>query len=99
MALDKADIESNKQEFISLLKSTGREGVDDLIEYLDEGKNHFFNAPASTRFHLDHDGGLVEHSLNVCHAALKLREATIEMRPELEPLLLRDSVIVASLLH
>ena len=99
MTLDKADIESNKQEFISLLKSTGREGVDDLIEYLDEGKNHFFNAPASTRFHLDHDGGLVEHSLNVCHAALKLREAAIEMRPELEPLLPRDSVIVASLLH
>lgn len=97
--MNKIDIERNKQEFIDLLKSTGREGVDDLIEYLDEGKNHFFTAPASTRFHLDHDGGLVEHSLNVCHAALKLREMAIAMRPDLEPMLPRDSVIVASLLH
>jgi len=92
-------IEANKREFIDLLKSTGREGVDDLIEYLDEGRNHFFTAPASVNHHLNTDGGLLQHSLNVCHAALKLRELTLAMRPDLEPRLSRDSVIIASLLH
>ena len=92
-------IELKKQEFIELLRSTGREGIDDLIDYLDEGRNHFFTAPASVNHHLNFDGGLLEHSLNVCHAALKLRELAIAERPELEKQLKRDSVIIASLLH
>ena len=90
---------ANKDEFIELLRSTGRDGVDDLIAYLDEGRNHFFSAPASVNHHLNHDGGLLEHSLNVCHAALKLRELVIAMRPDLANRLQRDSVIIASLLH
>lgn len=94
-----ADIEGNKKKFIELLKSTGREGVEDLIEYLEEGKNDFFRAPASTRFHLNYDGGLCEHSLNVCEAGLKLRELAIERRPDLASQLTRESIIVASLLH
>lgn len=90
---------SAKDEFVELLRSTGRDGVEDLIAYLDEGRNHFFSAPASVNHHLNHDGGLLEHSLNVCHAALKLRELVVAMRPDLENRLKRDSVIIASLLH
>ena len=90
---------SAKDEFVELLRSTGRDGIDDLLAYLDEGRNHFFSAPASVNHHLNHDGGLLEHSLNVCHAALKLREMVIAMRPDLENRLKRDSVISASLLH
>ena len=90
---------SANDEFVELLRSTGRDGVEDLIAYLDEGRNHFFSAPASVNHHLNHDGGLLEHSLNVCHAALKLRELVIAMRPDLENRLKRDSVIIASLLH
>ncbi|MBR6489259.1 MAG: TraI domain-containing protein, partial [Muribaculaceae bacterium] len=97
--MDKLDIETYKSQFINLLKSTGREGVDDLIEMLDEGKMHFFTAPASVNHHLNSDGGLLLHSLNTCRAALKLREMVIGMRPELEEQLNRDSVIIASLLH
>lgn len=93
------DIEGNKREFISLLQSTGRDGVDDLIEYLDEGRNHFFTAPASVNHHLNEDGGLVQHSLNVCHAALELRELVLKQRPDLARKLTRESVIIASLLH
>ena len=66
--MDKHDIESYKAEFIDLLKSTGREGIDDLIEMLDEGKLHFFTAPASVNHHLNSDGGLLVHSLNTCKA-------------------------------
>lgn len=93
------DLKADKSEFIQLLRSTGREGVDDLIEYLDDGRNHFFTAPASVNHHLNKDGGLLRHSLNVCHAALKLRELVIAERPDLEPRLGRASVIIASLLH
>lgn len=93
------DIKANKEEFIELLKSTGREGVDDLLEYLEEGKNDFFRAPASTRFHLNEEGGLCQHSLNVCHAGLKLRELAIAERPDLVSDLSRESVIVVTLLH
>lgn len=93
------DIQANKQKFIQLMQSTGREGVDDLIEYLEEGKNDFFRAPASTRFHLNEEGGCCQHSLNVCEAALKLRELAIEKRHDLESQLSRESVIVTALLH
>ena len=97
--MDKQDIQSYKAQFIDLLKSTGREGVDELLEMLDEGKMHFFTAPASVNHHLNSDGGLLVHSLNTCQAALKLRDMVIAMRPELEDKLNRDSVIIAALLH
>ena len=97
--MTKQEIENLKSEFISLLKSTGREGVDELIEMLDDGKMHFFTAPASVNHHLNNDGGLLLHSLNTCKAGLKLREMAIEMNPELEGQLKRDSVIIATLLH
>jgi hypothetical protein len=91
------DIENNKKEFNELLKSVNREGTDYLIEDLEN--LGFYTAPASTRFHLDSDGGLVVHSLNACHAGLRLRKLAIEMKPELEPMLKEDSVKVATLLH
>ena len=40
-----------------------REGADDLLKWLQQ--TDFFEAPASTRFHLSRYGGLVEHSINV----------------------------------
>lgn len=86
-----------KQEFIELLKSTEREDIDYVIEDID--KLGFFDAPASTRFHLNYEGGLAEHSLNVCKVALRLREQMIEMDKKIEPHLRKDSVIIASLLH
>lgn len=88
---------TNKEEFIDLLRSTQREGIDDCIEELDY--LGFFEAPASTKFHLNKEGGLLQHSLNVCKAALKVREAMIEMDDSLREELPKDSVIIASLLH
>lgn len=90
-------IEKNKQEFNDLLRSVGREGTDYLIEDLED--LGFYDAPSSTRFHLACDGGNVQHSLNTCRAGLMLREQIIQMRPEMERELPKDSVIVACLLH
>ena len=56
------DIQANKEEFNALLRQVNREGTDYLIEDLEN--LGFYDAPASTRFHLDSDGGLVVHSLN-----------------------------------
>lgn len=88
---------TNKERFIWLLRSTERDGVDDCIETLEE--LGFFEAPASSKFHLNEEGGLMQHSLNVCDAALKVREAMIEMDDTLRESLSQESVIIASLLH
>lgn len=86
-----------KQQFISLLKATGRRGMDTVIDYLDKGG--FFEAPASINRHLCRDGGLAEHSLNVYRMAMMLREQTVAMRPEVADSLKEDSVVIAALLH
>ncbi|MBQ0061231.1 MAG: HD domain-containing protein [Bacteroidales bacterium] len=86
-----------QQEFKDLLLSTKREECDYVIEQLEE--LGFFKAPASTKFHLNYEGGLVEHSVNVCKVALKVREAMIAMDDSLRELLPMDSVIIAALLH
>ena len=88
---------NNKETFITLLKSTSRQGVDGCIQELEN--LGFFTAPASTAFHLNKEGGLVEHSLNVCKVALKVRETMIEFASSLENKLPKDSVIIAALLH
>lgn len=40
-----------------------RDGIDKLLESL--SKTDFYTAPASTRFHDSHEGGLVKHSVEV----------------------------------
>ena len=49
-----------------------REGSDQLLENLQ--KQDFFTAPASSKFHGNHEGGLVEHSVKVYENLLKLNE-------------------------
>lgn len=88
---------NNKDRFIELLRSTGREGVNEVIDELES--LGFFEAPASTRFHLNCEGGLLKHSLNVCDTALAVREVMIAKDESLRDLLPKDSVIIASLLH
>ncbi len=86
-----------KEEFLQLLRSTERPGVEDAIEYIDQ--LGFFTAPASAGHHLNTEGGLVEHSVNTCKAALKVWEGMKEIEPTLEREVTRDSVIIAALLH
>lgn len=57
---------SRKEEFIQLYKEKiHREGSKEFLDYLCSSKSDFFSAPASTRFHGNYNGGLVDHSLNV----------------------------------
>ena len=88
---------TTKEEFIELLRSTHREGVEDLLEGLEN--MGFFTAPASANHHLNTEGGLVQHSLNTCKAALMVWEGMAAIKPGLEKEVERESVIIASLLH
>ena len=84
--LDSITVEKNRQEIISLLKSTQRKGIDKVLQYLD-GVG-FYYAPSSIDRHHNWYGGLAQHSLGVCHKALKMGGTDD-----------RDSIIVVSLLH
>lgn len=56
-----------QEEFISIYNQhIQRPGADSLLEFLTT-KSDFFKAPSSTRFHGAHEGGLVQHSVNVYH--------------------------------
>ena len=90
-------MENLTEQFKGKLLSTKRDGMENVIKHLD--RLGFFTAPASTKFHLNVKGGLMQHSWNVCNTALMLREQMIQMKPELAQKLPVESVIIASLLH
>lgn len=93
----KVDIKANKEEFLELLRSTKRDGIEDVITDLEE--LGFFAAPASAGHHLNVEGGLVLHSINTCKAALAIWEGMKPLEPSLATEVKRDSIIIASLLH
>lgn len=81
-----------KEKIKELLLSTGRKGMDKLIEHMEnEG---FFTAPCSTRFHLAEEGGLAEHSFNVYENALKIANGLGYPISSF-----RNSIVIVSLLH
>ena len=81
-----------KQEFLGLLKSVNREGMDKLIEFIE--KSDFFKAPASTRFHGAYEGGLLEHSMKVYEILVdKVKKSMIEMNVS------DETLIIVALLH
>lgn len=84
-----------KVEIIQSLTKTGRDGVNALIEYMEE--IGFFTAPASGGNHSNGEGGLAEHSLNVLHTAEKLSVSLIGGKNITDDI--RNSVVIASLLH
>ena len=86
-----------KEKFIELLRSTNREGIDKVINYLE--KSGFFTAPASTTHHLANEGGLMEHSMNVHTAAVATKRQMLSLKPELENRIPDDSVTIVALLH
>lgn len=64
---------SNKKIITELLVKTKREGIEELLKYME--KNGFFTAPCSSRYHLACEGGLCEHSLNVYRTIKKMADA------------------------
>ena len=57
------EIELMRAQIVLELEGTKREGIKDLIKWMDD--NGFFTAPCSTQYHLSCAGGLAQHSINV----------------------------------
>ena len=64
---------------------------DDFINML-EKETSWLTSPASTRFHLNKEGGLMEHSVGVTENLLKLREI-------IAPQISEESCVMVGLLH
>lgn len=91
-----------KDRFIELYQHfIMRPGADKLLSWLET--TDFFEAPASTRFHLSRPGGLVEHSVHVYH---RLRDLYVSERQcaEDQPFLKllngeEETIAICGLLH
>ena len=88
--MQKPDIQLNTTIIHELLRSTNRDGMDNLLEYMSTGG--FFASPGSTRFHGCYEGGLAVHSIGVYEL---LDSFAGLLRLECPA----DSLIIAPILH
>lgn len=90
----KETLATEKAEFISLLKSVKREGaqIELLLQRLEE--SDFYTAPASTKYHNNCEGGLLDHSLSV----YKNLKALVKSKGY-EDIISEESMIICGLLH
>lgn len=89
-------METNKiqemwEEYKGLLLSTKRPGIEELVDWLD--KSDFKVAPASTRYHSNYEGGLLEHSLAVYKEAIRFTDLIKLFNVP------QESLIITALLH
>jgi len=68
-----------------------KEQFDKLIQFM-ENETAWLTAPASTRYHLCKEGGLLEHTVNVAETMLKIKAA---IAPEITD----ESCVIVALLH
>ena len=62
-----------KEDFINICKThIQREGIEELLAWLEQ--SDFYTAPASTKYHGNYEGGLLEHSLNVYNKFLQVKQ-------------------------
>lgn len=80
----------DKEFIIEKLLETKREGIENLIAYLNE--SDFFAAPASTKYHSSFEGGLAAHSIRVY-------ELLVNKNLEFGLNLPDESVVITALLH
>lgn len=88
------NISENKEEFMSLVRQIKRDGIENLITWLES--SDFFAAPASRQYHGSYAGGLLQHSLNVYHELLRLLQAFPEVASQIRS---EDTVKIISLFH
>ena len=81
-----------KEQFFFFFKQVKRDGIEELISFIE--KTDFFKAPASTRFHGNYEGGLLEHSMKVYEILKhKAKNSIIDFNVS------DESLIIIALLH
>lgn len=89
-------MQDKKQEFLDLFDQyIKREGASELKSYL--LKSDFFTAPASSKYHCNHEGGLCEHSVNTFYRLLK--NVQNEYGKEWEKIYSNETIAICGLLH
>ena len=87
----------DKQLFVETLSSTKRRGIETVLAKLEE--LGFYDAPASSKFHLSCKGGLLEHSLNVYHNLKAYLERGRLREVYGFPEYSEESIAISALLH
>ena len=77
---------ANKERIIILLKGVSREGIDNVLRYLED--SGFYDCPSSVCRHHNWRGGLAEHCLGVYRIASELNNE-----------LPHESLVIAGILH
>lgn len=81
---------TNVKKFERLAKMTEKANIEELLQYCRD--SDFYTAWASSSYHENRDGGLLQHSLNVCEYSMNLWK-TFNSKVDLQ------SVIFCSLFH
>lgn len=92
------DINAVKKEFIDIYNANiRREGAGELLSYL--CKTDFFNAPASSRFHGNYEGGLCEHSIHVYKRLKALVDMHVNAGDIAPDTVSEETIAICGLLH
>ena len=97
VGISAADRAKAVTEIETLLRETRAEGVENLISWLRDSR--FYDAAASDNDHNNFRGGLLCHSLNTCHVALRAWASRLKSKAVTEEEVPRRSVVLASLMH
>ena len=94
---------NSHKSVLALLGTIKRPGIENLIAWLEA--TDYFTAPASTKFHGCHPGGLVEHSLEVYNKIIYMENMfQFKAKPNTDrgakPLpITSETFVIAALLH
>ena len=83
---------TDKQRFLEICHTQiKREGLDKLLDWLE--KSDFYEAPASTKYHGNYAGGLLQHSLNVYDCLKRIASHYADKNVS------EESIAIAALFH
>lgn len=84
------DVKTKYKEFLNKTDER-KEEVLKFAEFL-ETKTNWLTAPASTRYHLSKEGGLLEHSVNVTEQLFRIKNCLLPSIPN-------ESCVIVGLFH
>ena len=87
-------MDTELQKRYEALKAKVKRRADEFTDLMDfiENETAWLTAPASTRFHLCRESGLLEHSVNVAETMLRIKDT-------LYPIIDDESCVIVALLH
>lgn len=97
------EISQNKEKFLNYCRTyIQRDGINALLDYLDT--TDFFIAPSSANYHLNEEGGLCQHAINVFETMTKINENIISPRIEegaspFTETISKESIAITALFH